>query len=280
MQSCLHKCLVCYPSAQVDETASAFRFDDGAPIWDEIMGKETENTTKTKFPESKIRVHVGLYKALVNSVQKGGTKRYGAILGQLWKGNGTGDSSLWRGTVLIMSSNFENLAKVTQKRMEELDALRLLGIVAVDFSTSLTEDQPDVSLVKWVEAWEGWHVSNVHVVVHASISSAQTKGLMCVFQSAGADEGYHRVWLPFLSKRLANETVHAVDADQPGSASLFDMVNEVVSEPCTHACMHTCTIYMYILHHAIYINVTNLWGPGNYGNFTSIGDTCNETSHL
>lgn len=234
MQTCIHTCPQSVPtssSGQADEQV-AFRFEDGVRVWNDIVGAKVEGNNDAKLPESSVRIHIGAFKALVSSVQREGRKRFAVCLGPHWKGAGA--SSLWRATSVIVSSNWEALLTATEKQLSDpSSATFVLGAIVMDYSTSeLRVDQPDTFAIEWLHHFsKPGKLCQQFVVGVASIGEAQPRGPMQFFQHDADSKSFTKVYVPFLTKRLANETFHFFDADMPKRhTSLSDMVNELVSE--------------------------------------------------
>ena len=236
IRTCIHTYICTYIRApRQADASSAFRFEDGSAVWDDLVGAEVADgeagEAKPSLPECAVRLHGGTLKAFTASVRNVGGKRYAVFLGNHWKGKGA--SSIWRTNKLIASSNLEALFKSAQKHIGEFDTgdVWVLGMAAVDVSESkISVDQPDASLLDWLGQFSlAGKLSEQFAVLIGNIAPVTADRSMRFFQIDAAMNQATHVSMSFLTKRLANETFHCFDADQHGcSFSLRDIVEGAV----------------------------------------------------
>ena len=204
---------------------ASFKFAEGAEVWGDIIGQDAEAAPAglASLAVSKVRPHIGLYKALLTSAQQLGTQRFGCFLGTLWKGS-------WRGRTLLMSSNLECLISAAASKGSE--SYNVLGAAVVAVSPDNADvNTPNAQLLECLQQRLSSQVSDPFIILHAQVSESSTKTHLQVFEVRKGSTDAERVKLSFLSKRLAKEEVYVTDLDAKKSSTVPDLVNEVISVP-------------------------------------------------
>lgn len=248
-----------------DESSSmaSFRFEDGVDIWDDLVGVEDDGASdghksNTKgLPHCAVRIHVGSYKAFVALAQTNAAKKYAAFLGRHWKGSGS--TSIWRGRLVIVAGDLTVLAERVKEKLEETDHI-VLGMGVVHISASMIDDlAPDTSLMlDWLKKFSE-KMSELYVVLHSSTCSGQVKDSLRAFQFCINNSESQQVWMPFLMKRLDQETFHLIDADGPRNpVSARQRIMEIVTASCMqlHTCM--CTYVQMRILVVLYLSVQSV----------------------
>lgn len=200
-------------------------------VWGEIIGAAAvQKPAEQQLPNGAVRIHVGVFKAFLNSAQGVGSTRFGVFFGGFWKKEK--NTPLYRCNHFVMGGHLQKLLNSQSVKDAAGQSRQVLGVGMVELSPDPVRcDVPSTALLEALKSIP--EAADTLVVMQASIGPTHVKPSLRVFELERESFSPRRVWLKFLTKRLGNEQVFVCDADADGKKlNVAELVNEVVGVPC------------------------------------------------
>jgi len=162
-------------------------------------------------------------------------------VGEKWKKDK--GKEVWRGSKAIMSTCVKKLTSAVEKEVSDTVKIAGFGVVYLTKEKVQSERPPDF-ILQWMKECSTL-IGGMPLFLQVAVPVNGSKPHFDAFEFKTLDSEPEKVFLPFLTKRLANEKVffHDVDVDS-NPLSVADLVGEVIYATW-NASMHTY-IHTYI----------------------------------
>ena len=147
---------VCCVQVETASSASSFSYEAGMDVWGEIIGAAAvQKPAEQQLPNGAVRIHVGVFKAFLNSAQGVGSTRFGVFFGGFWKKEK--NTPLYRCNHFVMGGHLQKLLNSQSVKDAAGQSRQVLGVGMVELSPDPVRcDVPSTALLEALKSIAGF----------------------------------------------------------------------------------------------------------------------------